>query len=303
MEKENIKTISIEDFKDSSHVIHYVDDDFAIIDSLEGISDSNTAARLECFLIVVCVEGCIQLDINYKTYQLQTGDLFLGLPNTVIGNAMLSPKHKLGLVGFSTRFLQRIVKIEKNSWDTAAHIYKNPVAHVNEESGEGIFEYYRSLIMAKVDDEPHSYQKQVMQHLFSALLCEMIGHLNKEIAQSNEAGQSRENIKQSDYILRKFAEMLSKDNGMHRSVSYFADALCYSPKHFSKAIKQACGRTPLELINESAITHIKYRLKHSDRSIKEIADEFNFPNQSFFGKYVKAYVGMSPVSYRNSEAE
>lgn len=97
--------------------------------------------------------------------------------------------------------------------------------------------------------------------------------------------------------------MLSKDNGMHRSVSYFADALCYSPKHFSKVIKQACGRTPLELINESAITHIKYRLKHSDRSIKEIADEFNFPNQSFFGKYVKAYVGMSPVSYRNSEAE
>ena len=125
MEKENIKTISIEDFKDSSQ-IHYVDDDFAIIDSLEGISDSNTAARLECFLIVVCVEGCIQLDINYKTYQLQTGDLFLGLPNTVIGNAMLSPKHKLGLVGFSTRFLQRIVKIEKNTWDTACLLYTSP---------------------------------------------------------------------------------------------------------------------------------------------------------------------------------
>ncbi len=303
MEERNVKTVNVEDFKDNSHVIYYVDDDFAIIDSLEGISYDDDSVRLDCFLIMICVEGCIQLDINYKTYQLQAGDLMLGLPNTVIGNAMLSPKNKLGFAAFSNRFLQRIIKIERETWDTAIHIYKNPVTHADEDKNEGIFQYYRNLIMAKVNDEPHSYQKQVMQHLFSALFCEMIGHIAKEIAQSDEAGQSKENIKQSDYILRKFAEMLAKDNGMHRSVSYFADALCYSPKHFSKVIKQACGHTPLELINKSAIEHIKYRLKRSDKSIKEIAEEFNFPNQSFFGKYVKAYVGMSPANYRNSEEE
>ena len=39
------------------------------------------------------------------------------------------------------------------------------------------------------------------------------------------------------------------------------------------------------------IEHIKYRLKRSDKSIKEIAEEFNFPNQSFFGKYVKDAFG------------
>ena len=68
-------------------------------------------------------------------------------------------------------------------------------------------------------------------------------------------------------------EFLSKDIGMHRSVTYFADALCYTPKHFSKVIKQACGRAPLDLINETAIEHIKNRQKQSDKSIKEIAEE------------------------------
>ena len=33
--------------------------------------------------------------------------------------------------------------------------------------------------------------------------------------------------------------------------------------------------------------------------IGEIAEEFNFPNQSFFGKYVKAHIGISPARYRN----
>ena len=35
MEKENIITVDIEDFKDSQHVLDYIDDDFAIVNSLE----------------------------------------------------------------------------------------------------------------------------------------------------------------------------------------------------------------------------------------------------------------------------
>ncbi len=34
MEKENIVTVDIEDFKNSQHVLDYIDDDFAIINSL-----------------------------------------------------------------------------------------------------------------------------------------------------------------------------------------------------------------------------------------------------------------------------
>ena len=298
MEKENIKTITIEDFKNSQHILDYIDDDFVIVNSLDEVPNNNEVVRLECFLIAICIEGCIQLDINNKTYQLQPGDLLLGLPNTIIGHAMMSPKYKIRLAGFSTRFLQRILKIEKDTWDTAIHIHNNPVKSISKEKDNTVFKDYGKLIIAKINDEPHCYHKTVMQYLFAALFCEMLCYLNKEMADSEKAF-SKEYTKQADHILRKFMELLSKDNGMHRSVAYFADTLCYTPKHFSKVIKQACGRTPLDLINESVIEHIKYRLRHSDKSIKEIAEEFNFPNQSFFGKYVKEHLGTSPIRYRS----
>lgn len=169
MEKENIKTITIEDFKNSQHILDYLDDDFAIVNSLDGIPYSNEIVRLECFLIAVCIEGCIQLDINNKTYQLQPGDLLLGLPNTIIGHTMMSPKYKIRLAGFSTRFLQRILKIEKDTWDTAIHIHNNPIKSISKENDNNIFKYYGELIMAKINDEPHCYHKAVVQHLFSAL--------------------------------------------------------------------------------------------------------------------------------------
>ena len=304
MEKENIKTVGIADFKSNEHIIDYADNDFVIINSLEGAPDNNDdTIRLGCFLIAICLEGCVQLDVNYKTYQLEAGDLLLGLPNTIISHAMVSPKHKIRLAAFSTQFLKRVVRMEKDTWNTVMHIHNNPIKSVGQEGNNKIFEYYRNLLMAKINDEPHHYHKEVMQYLFSAIFCEMLGRLNKEVSPSEMAADTKEGIKQSDYILHKFIEMLSKDNGMHRSVGYYADALCYSHKHFSKVIKQACGRTPLDLINENAIEHIKYRLKHSDKSIKEIAEEFDFPNQSFFGKYVKSYLGMSPAHYRNMKEE
>lgn len=302
MENEEIKTVSIEDFKTNEHIIDYVDDDFAIVNSLEGAPTGNDTVRLDCFLLAICVEGCIQLDINRKTYQLEDGDLLLGLPNTIISHIMLSPRNKIRLAGFSTRFLQRVLKMEKVTWNTAIYIHNNPIKHVGENKNE-IFFYYRDLIVAKINDDPHHYHKEVIQHLFSALFCEMLGALHKEAIELGEVGHAKEGIKQADYIFRKFAEKLSADNGMHRSVSYFADALFYSPKYLSKVVKKTCGRTPLELINKTAIEHIKHRLKHSDKSIKEIAEEFNFPNQSFFGKFVKAHTGMSPARYRDARVE
>lgn len=303
MGQKEIKNIDIKDFRMIPHILDYADEDFVIVNSLEEGPYSDERIRLQCFLIAFCIEGCVQLDINSRTYQLQAGDLLLGLPNTIISHAMLSPKYKVKLVCVSTRFLQSIVKIEKDTWDTAIHIHNNPVKTVGEKESKGIAGLYRNLIAAKISAEPHCYHKEVMQYLFSALLYEMLGMLNKEIVCTDRPNQPKEGMRQADYILRKFLEMLSKDNGMHRSVAYFADALCYTPKHFSKVIKQASGRTPLELINENCIQHIKHRLTHSDKSIKEIAEEFNFPNQSFFGKYVKMHLGTSPVSYRNGKEE
>ena len=45
---------------------------------------------------------------------------------------------------------------------------------------------------------------------------------------------------------------------------------------------------------------LRVQLKNSRKSIKQIAQEMNFPNQSFLGKYFKEHVGMSPTEYRRS---
>ncbi len=301
MKKGTVTTIGIEDFKANSHIIDYVDDDFVVINSLENLPNSNDTVRLNCFLVIFCIEGCVQLEMNTKTYLLEANHMMICLPTAVLSHALISPKHKISIMGFSTRFLQRTVKMDKETWNTISYVYNNPVKYV-EESDNLIFKLYTDLIIEKINQEPQLYYgKEIMQYLFSALFCEMIADLKMNVDHPAEAKKIKDGMKQADYIFKRFMEKLSMDNGSHRSVQYYANELFYTPKYLSKVIKQVCGRGPLDLINEHTIELIKYQLKHSEKSIKEIAEEFNFSNISFLGKYVKAHLGMSPSNYRNSE--
>lgn len=48
------------------------------------------------------------------------------------------------------------------------------------------------------------------------------------------------------------------------------------------------------------INDVRLLLHNPDKSVKEISNELGFPNLSFFGKYVKRMLGMSPKAYRKS---
>jgi len=58
------------------------------------------------------------------------------------------------------------------------------------------------------------------------------------------------------------------------------------------------GRTAGQWITTLVMIEIKTLLQNSSLSIKEIAQEMNFPNQSFLGKYFKNIEGVSPTDFR-----
>ena len=84
-------------------------------------------------------------------------------------------------------------------------------------------------------------------------------------------------------------------------VTFYADKQCLSPRYFSAVIKEKSGNSALQWIIQMVITEAKQLLENTDLSIKEIAAKLNFPTQSFFGKYFKQYVGISPKEYRNKQ--
>ena len=102
----------------------------------------------------------------------------------------------------------------------------------------------------------------------------------------------------AEALFKRFTQMLSHECPKKREVKQYADALCITPKYLSAICKSQSGKTASEIINSITVNHIKNRLTSSDLTIKEIAAEVGFDNLSFFGKYVRRELGMSPRQFR-----
>lgn len=298
MKTETIRTISIEDFKRDPHLIDYVDENLIVLDNIDATFTNTDSAKLDCFIIAFCVEGEASIHINNKSHTLPADHCAIILPNTIVRHLHAYEGSTFRIVAISSKFMKKASNSKKEIWDLAYYLYNNPVFPVNRNSSYKLY-LYKELALNSISGKEHPYSKEVKRHLFSAIFCELLGALHRTLPVQEEASNIRND--RSMYIFRKFMERVNEDDGTHRSVSYYADKLCYSAKHLSTVIKKISGKTPLAIINQHAMECIKYHLKHSDISIKEIADHFDFANPSFFGKFVKEHTGMSPMQYRNLE--
>ena len=121
--------------------------------------------------------------------------------------------------------------------------------------------------------------------------------LAKSILQSGSSG-SRHRISRAEEVLDKFFCLLQDCHAQERSVRFYADKLCLSPKYFSKLIRNASGRSAADWIDTYVIQEVKNCLKSTDLSIKQIVSRFNFADQPAFTKFFKMHTGMTPAQFR-----
>ena len=60
-------------------------------------------------------------------------------------------------------------------------------------------------------------------------------------------------------------------------IGFYANQLYVTPKYLSAVCKEVSGQTASELITQYMVKDILYLLRNSQKSIKEIANELNFP--------------------------
>lgn len=167
----------------------------------------------------------------------------------------------------------------------------HPVCHLTQQECDTIMSYFQ-VLKQKTDDLSHHFRRETVR----SLLTTMVYDLSNIIIRMQSISDRRQT--RAEGIFTKFLQLVEKNFHNERRVSWYAHELCISPKYLSETIKQVSRRTPNDWIDNYVTLEIRVLLRNSTRSIKEIAEDMNFPNQSFFGRYFKEHVGMSPSEYR-----
>lgn len=105
--EEEIRLMDIKALQEYSRQDSCIDDYLFMTDRLENMLAGEKSARTKVFLMIYCTRGEVNLELNNKSYRLQTDDLLVGLPNTFIGKILASPDYQVKIICLSGRFIQR----------------------------------------------------------------------------------------------------------------------------------------------------------------------------------------------------
>lgn len=260
--------------------------------ALENTAIANLAVQMEVYVVILLLEGKATVDLNGKAHMLYKNDLLICTPNIIVEKLLTSIDFKCYCVCISPNYIRKISPISGNSWDIKILFEKKPVYTLKPEEVI-VFSQYYNLLCSKIN-LPSPVQAKVIDTLMLAFLYDMEYVLNRMVKETPRPFTSGE------YLFKQFIELLENSFPKSRRVDFYADKLNVSCKYLSSVCKNSSGQTTSKIIDIYVLKDVEYLLKHSMKNIKEIAYLLDFPNLSFFGKYVKKHLGMSPKAYRES---
>ena len=294
MENVELKESSIADVLRYGPVSH-VDDDLLLIEDLSQVPKASVPRRNHDIIIGLCLVGESNYTLNTEEHIVRPDDALI-IPNgQVIDSCVRKPGTSGVGIMMSPDFFQEVVGDMREISSLILFSRNHPVFRLSARERVSIMNYFR-LIKEKVDDDALLFRKDVVRHLVAAMICE-IGNAIDRIQHSSEPAVTR-----ADAIFTDFIRLVEQNYKQERRVSWYGEQLCITPKYLSEMVKQVSRRTPNEWIDTYVTTELRVQLRSTTKSIKEIARDMNFPNQSFLGKYFKEHVGISPVAYRKNPA-
>ncbi len=279
--------------KEVEEIASYSDERMVFIDNLQNL-DSEMSVKIEAFVVVLCLKGKASLFVDDKFHEMQVNDVFICHPNIILESSMISMDFECRTVCLSPEYVRQLMVINSDSWNIRMFLDKNPVLPLTQDEVR-TFCWYYDLLKYKLTAKNKKYRKELVDALLLAFLYEFHDTLDRFITLKPSSYKSAENL------FKAFIDVLSSSYPKKRSVSYYADCLHVSPKYLSAVCKDISGQPASSLIDQYVMKDVVYLLRKTEKSIKEITNELDFPNISFFGKYVKKHLGLSPRLYREKQ--
>lgn len=290
MSKTEIKQINLNDVPSLISEVKYFDGEIGFADDIRSVELLQSAFKMNFVAIVFCTSGSLSIKIDTTLYQVKANDGMLIDRNSVVSDISYDNDMSCKIIFMTLE--GGLTFLSKSIFETFLKVKENPVAHFSKNAMELMGKYYE-LALFKMEHSDLGWNgKDAMHNILRAYLLDLISNLEYR------DGEKTQILRQSDILFKRFFILLSTNSGLNRSVKYYADQLCVSPKYLSSICRKVEGKTASELITISTVGHIKQQLLYSPLSIKEIALKMGFENLSFFGKYVKKHLGMSPSNFR-----
>lgn len=292
METKEIKAISVSQLKENDIPMRILNDDIILAGNVEyNLNMFDHPCRLDTFLVMLCIKGEAEIQVNLRSHTIKAGMLALSVPENII---QINRTQNFVVYPFfiSEAFLRKIKVELKEVLSLYMYIKSNPVMQLSIEEIRSLEKFY--FLVEDIMQSADTRKAEIMKGLVYALLFKL-DEITGCYQQREEPASGHKS--RSECLFDTFMQLLAQHHNKERSVKFYAGKMSLTSNYLSGLIKEYSGKTAAGWIDEYVILEAKTLLKHSGLSIQEVAYQLNFSTQTFFGKYFKRITGMSPKKF------
>ena len=293
MEERNFIEVSVAQAKEFYPKGHFIDEDFLVYEHFNEVPLPWESCRMQCLFFALCTNGQASYTVDAKAFQIKRGDVIIIGEGQVVENFLSSSDCDGIAIMISYDFFNDIVAGIRDLNTLFLFSRLHPVFSLMDREVKVLTSYIDSII-TKIMDTKHHFRRELVSTLMKALIYDMSNVIYRyQMVETKR-------FSRGEVVFFNYIRLVRDHFKQERRVSWYARQLCITPKYLSETIKAISKRTPNEWIDSYVTMELRMLFRNTQKSIKEIAQELNFSNQSFLGKYFKEHVGMSPSEYRRS---
>lgn len=242
---------------------------------------------------IVCLRGELEISINLRSYKVMTDNLLTLLPHQIIQGHSMSDDFEGYIIIFTPAFAEDI-NLLRSTLPFMIQIRENPLVKLDESDTDVILKFCEFMYQIEGNPLLDSYV-EIRKGLLTAFLY-TFGAIYRRLVPT----ESVEKLSRANLIFKKFLILLVEHYAQERSVSFYANELCITPKYLGTICREVSKKLATDIIANAVILDAKAKLHKGDLTVQEISNSLNFPNASFFGRYFKRHTGYSPIQYRET---
>lgn len=257
------------------------------------------------FQIVYVLEGTGIQVINGNRYAFAKGDIFLITPEDT-HSYELNLKPLFCIIDFTKNFFYKQANSREEKIDVSDFFKRLEYIFHNQHNVKGslvpvtekkILDVLVNQLIIEKENE-RTFGKIITQNIVFLLLNLIARSIQQQaIAYSTGINPKSKTNEITTYIQQ---HIFDKER---LSIQTLSEHFNISAGHLSRTFKEETGRTIKDYITLYKLDIIKSRLKCSDLTISEIADELNFTDESHLNKVFKSAFGMTAKQFRSGPAK
>ncbi|KAB8154526.1 helix-turn-helix domain-containing protein [Kordia sp. TARA_039_SRF] len=241
---------------------------------------------------IYCHSGTLEFGFKGKVYTCAAGEFVFWYAESVISELIISNNFTATILLVEKEFLNGNLPDLGWSIDVLIHTRDNPVLYFNEKKNKHKVMTNFQLLYDKFLDTEHTFYEELLDTQMYLFTLEMWHVFASEFERNKRTLLS-------GTIYDKFIHLVGDYCMTEREVQFYAEKLNITPKHLNFVCKQNTGDAASVWIQRFVRDRLMILLENQNLTITEISDKMEFSSRSFFSRYVKKVLGMSPSEYRN----